>query len=92
MQQMLLFNPTRASLLQGGRELTKHPGRASFHFRSSDDMGRKAESFRIRNASSPELTGKKVAELPAVTSKVTPLAVTRAVSRAEELAQDPLDL
>ncbi|CAM6096126.1 unnamed protein product [Calypogeia fissa] len=94
MQQMLLFNPTRASLLQGGRELTKHPGRASFSFRNPEDITRKAESFRTRNSSSsPEMIGRKSAESPALTSRISPLAVKRAAtSRAEELAQDPLHL
>jgi hypothetical protein len=99
---MLLFNPTRASLLQGGRELTKHPGRASFSYRTSDDVAtRKADSFRVRSITSPELTGKKSAESPArtksaespaLTSRLGHLAVQGTVSRAEQLNQDPLHL
>lgn len=100
MQQMLLFNPQRASLLQGGRELTKLPGRASFSFRNSDptDIPKKGDSFRIRNASSPELTGRRTLSLqrtpdsPSITSKINPLVFPAPSSRAQELAQDPLDL
>ncbi|KAG6540842.1 hypothetical protein Mapa_017772 [Marchantia paleacea] len=100
MQQMLLFNPQRASLLQGGRELTKLPGRASFSFRNSDpsDIPKKGDSFRIRNASSPELTGRRTLSLqrtpdsPSITSKISPLVFPAPSNRAQELAQDPLDL
>ncbi|KAL2621427.1 hypothetical protein R1flu_001632 [Riccia fluitans] len=104
MQQMLLFNPQRASLLQGGRELTKLPGRASFSFRSSDPatdtaaLSRKADSFRMRSSTSPEITARRTlslqrnSESPSITSKISPLVSPAPSNRAQELAEDPLDL